>query len=61
MLKKDSKAWKIASKRARRKYAMAYPLDLLDNGDVLMCSRIRGNTWTASLQELELLETKKFA
>lgn len=59
MLKKDSKAWKLASKRAKRKAVMSYPVELFENGDVLLCSKIRGNTWRATFSELELLEQNR--
>lgn len=56
MLKKDSPAWQLAMKRARRKGVHSIPVALLADGRVRMQSNIRGNTWVYSYNELLMLE-----
>lgn len=53
MLKKNSEAWQLAKKLTRRKYCHHIPIELLSNGNVIMQSTIRGNTWFVTLDELK--------
>lgn len=52
-LKKNSEAWKLAKKLTSRKYCNHIPIKLLPNGDIVMQSTIRGNTWIITLDELK--------
>lgn len=53
MLKKNSEAWQLAKKLTMRKYCNHIPIELLANGDVVMQSTVRGNTWIVTLDELK--------
>ena len=53
MLKKNSEAWQLAKKLARRKHCHSVPIELLSNGNVVMQGNIRGNTWIITLDELK--------
>lgn len=58
--KKDSEAWRIAKKIARRKHSHKIPIALSDDGQrVQFMSLIRGNTWWYTLRELHLLEKRR--
>lgn len=52
-MKKNSEAWQLAKKLTRRKYCNHFPIELLSNGNVVMKSSIRGNTWIVTLNELK--------
>lgn len=52
-MKKNSEAWQLAKKLARRKHCHSVPIELLANGNVVIQSTIRGNTWIVTLDELE--------
>lgn len=56
MLKKNSPAWQLAKKRARRKHVLSEPIELLSDGSVRMFSLVRGNTWLYTYEELLALE-----
>lgn len=56
MLKKNSAAWQLAKKRARRKHALSTPVELLADGRVRMFGLLRGNTWLYTYEELLALE-----
>lgn len=58
VLKKDSKAWALALKIAKRKYINMEPEELLDGERVRWVSIIRGNTWVNTLDELIDLERR---
>ena len=58
LLKKDSKAWQIALKIAKRKHINREPLELLEGERVKWVSIIRGNTWVDTLDELIDLERR---
>ena len=58
VLKKDSKAWALALKIAKRKYMNREPVELLDGERVRWVSIIRGNTWVNTLEELVDLERR---
>ena len=58
VLKKDSKAWGLALKIAKRKYMNREPVELLDGERVRWASIIRGNTWVNTLDELIDLERR---
>ena len=53
MLKKDSEAWKLAARIAKRKGSNRVPIKLSADGQsVEFMSLIRGNKWTRTLSEL---------
>lgn len=52
VLKKDSMAWALALKIARRKHMNREPVELLEGERVRWASIIRGNTWITTLDEL---------
>lgn len=55
MLKKESEAWKLAKRMARRKSCHWVPVELSPCGTVVMVqSIIRGNYWRKTLQDLRL-------
>ena len=58
VLKKDSKAWALALKIAKRKYINREPVELLEGERVRWESIIRGNTWVSTLDELLDLERR---
>ena len=58
VLKKDSKAWALALKIAKRKYMNREPMELLDGERVRWASIIRGNTWVNTLDEMIDLERR---
>ena len=58
VLKKDSKAWALALKIAKRKYMNREPVELLDGERVRWASIIRGNTWVNTLDEMIDLERR---
>ncbi len=58
VLKKDSKAWALALKIARRKHISREPVELLEGERVRWASIIRGNTWVNTLEELVDLERR---
>ena len=58
VLKKDSEAWALALKIARRKHMNREPVELLDGERVRWASIIRGNTWVNTLDELIDLERR---
>ena len=58
VLKKDSKAWALALKIAKRKYMNREPVELLDDERVRWASIIRGNTWVNTLDEMIDLERR---
>lgn len=55
MLKKDSAAWKLAKKYARRKHTLSRPLTLCDDGCILMYGLLYGNEYKLSENDLRLL------
>lgn len=57
-LKKDSMAWALALKIARRKYVNCEPVELLDGERVRWTSIIRSNTWVTTLDELIDMERR---
>ena len=58
VLKKDSRAWALALKIAKRKYMNREPVELLEGERVRWVSIIRGNTWVSTLDELIDLERR---
>lgn len=58
VLKKDSKAWALALKIAKRKYINMEPEELLEGERVRWASIIRGNAWVNTLDELIDLERR---
>lgn len=56
MKKKDSEAWKLAKRRARRKGVNTIPIELSPCGaKVKFRSLIRGNEWWLDLPEIKAL------
>ena len=55
MLKRDSTAWALAKKYARRKYTLSRPLELCIDGSVLMFGLLYGNEYKLTENDLRLL------
>ena len=56
VLKKDSEAWRLAKKYARRKYTNSAPVDLSPCGEkVTMFGLVYGNTWQYTKEDLRTL------